>query len=417
MNFRKKVCGAALRCITGGTILLAATAPSVKAQETAAYECVNRPEDVHPPPFSLPSLRRAPRVNRDHDRNSPGDVEQDQDKESDKNKETSQKAATTLHFKPVCPEGKVPVTKTAPYRGPKGNPLFASDPTGAIFKSRDRAEFVRKHVRRFEEVYQTRGHDRFETGPNPPPKPPAPDDPPCDGTLWYGACFYYGSAGFPRVADGAGMTQSVEKPVYVNVDGSTTAGHTLDEIAVMDSPTIFNTVELGWFVSKDVYGDDDPHIFVYHWIRAAETCYDDCGWQQYSSTYFPRMNLGSAVGKDVYIGYVYYQSNWWAWFDDQWMGYFPGSLWGGAFTKTALIQWFGEVSSLNGIPPQTQMGNGQFPIVSSAGRMTTLCDVDAKAWICWYRDRQGLAQTPPNPKDYNIQRTGWGATRYGGPGR
>jgi len=114
MNFRKKVCGAALRCITGGTILLAATAPSVKAQETAAYECVNRPEDVHPPPFSLPSLRRAPRVNRDHDRNSPGDVEQDQDKESDKNKETSQKAATTLHFKPVCPEGKVPVTKTAP---------------------------------------------------------------------------------------------------------------------------------------------------------------------------------------------------------------------------------------------------------------------------------------------------------------
>jgi hypothetical protein len=122
------------------------------------------------------------------------------------------------------------------------------------------------------------------------------------------------------------------------------------------------------------------------------------------------------VGKQVYIGYVFFEGNWWAWFDDQWMGFFPGSLWNNSYNKTGNIQWFGEVSSLNGIPPQTQMGNGQFPGVSTAASMTTLCDVDAKAWVCWYRDQQNLGQTPPNPKYYGIQRTGFGATRYGGPG-
>jgi hypothetical protein len=77
----------------------------------------------------------------------------------------------------------------------------------------------------------------------------------------------------------------------------------------------------------------------------------------------------------------------------------------------------GEVLSSNGIPPQTQMGNGQFPSSTSAASMSTLCDVDAVAWVCWYRDLQTLVPTPPNPKYYDIEHTGFGATRYGGPGQ
>ena len=95
------------------------------------------------------------------------------------------------------------------------------------------------------------------------------------------------------------------------------------------------------------------------------------------------------------------------------MGYFPGSEWDGKYTKSALIQWFGEVASANGIPPKTDMGNGQLP-TSDAASMATLCDVDAKAWVCWYRDQQSLSRTVP--KYYDISRISFGTTRYGGPG-
>jgi neprosin-like protein len=126
------------------------------------------------------------------------------------------------------------------------------------------------------------------------------------------------------------------------------------------------------------------------------------------------MSLQAFVGREVYIGYVFYQGNWWAWFDNQWLGYFPGSEWGGSYTQSSLIQWFGEVATDNGIPPNVQMGNGLFPTDPSAASMATLCDVDAPAWVCWYRDLQSLG--PTYPPYYDIRRTGFGVTRYGGPG-
>src|SRR5437879_3386846 len=102
------------------------------------------------------------------------------------------------------------------------------------------------------------------------------------------------------------------------------------------------------------------------------------------------MSLNNIVGREVYIGYVFYQGNWWAWFDNQWLGYFPGSEWGGSYTRSAMIQWFGEIATDNGIPPGVQMGNGLFPSNASAAINRTLCDVDAAAWVCWYRDMQSL---------------------------
>jgi hypothetical protein len=391
--------------IAAALFLLSAALPPALAQTAADYRCVVRVDNVRPPPRSMPAPSK-----REHE----DDDDQDRGDENHfgltGHSALSQAARGSLHFSPVCLAGQVPVSTRPIHDGPKGNPLFASDPGDEIFRAADRRQFVRDHVLSFDEVFTKEG------GTNPPP-PPNPFGPACDGRFWYGECFYYGSAGFARIADGAGMTQSIERPAYVNTAGPTNYGHSLNEVAVMDSASIFNVVELGWFVSTDVYGDADPHIFVYHWIQSQQTCYDDCGWQQVSNTYFPRQNLGAAVGKQVYIGYVYFEGNWWAWFDDQWMGYFPGSIWNGAFNKTALIEWFGEVASLNGIPPQTQMGNGQFPASATAASMSTLCDVDAVAWICWYRDLQSLAVTPPNPKDYDIQHTGFGGTRYGGPGQ
>lgn len=362
-----------------GSLLQEASAPPVT--------CVDRPKGIKAPPKRLAPEPRPRKKERDDD-------------DRDEAKTSGQLRTSRLGFKPVCQQGKVPVFKMIPDKVAKGNPLLAPDPEREYlrYQGRELEEFVRRHVRAFAEVYK---------------RSSGPDDPPgCDGVAWFGSCYYYGSAAFSTTADGGGMTNSIDNPAYVNTGGS---GHTLDEIAVQGGANNGNIVELGWLVSSDQEGNNNPHIFVFHWKNWAGTCYDGCGWQQWSNTYHPGMDIGTAVGKQVYIGYVFYQGNWWAWFDDQWMGYFPGSEWNGQYTKTSLIQWFGEVASANGIPPQTNMGDGQLPAATSAATMTTLCDVDAKAWVCWYRDQQSLSRTVA--KYYDISRVAFGATRYGGPGQ
>lgn len=350
-------------------------------QESPSVACVKRTATAKPPPFPAGPIPRP---------------------KGGKSYEEPKVVESRSLLRPVCPEGEVPAIKE--HRATKdglmkGNPLIAPE------KRVERPGVLpeRKIFRKFRDVYGPQGRR------GPPPPPPGP--PACDGIWQDGACYYYGSAGFVRNADGGGMTTVIARPEYVNTGGS---GHSLNEIAIQAGENNGDIVELGWLVSSDQYGDSDPHIFVYHWIGGVGQCYDGCNWQQYSSTYHPGQNIGALVGREVYNGYVFYEGNWWAWFDNQWLGYFPGSEWNGKFTKSALIQWFGEVASLNGIPPKTDMGTGVFPPSNSAAHMFTLCDVDAKAWVCWYRDQQSLNRTVV--KYYDIQRVGFGETRYGGSG-
>ena len=287
-------------------------------------------------------------------------------------------------------------------RGSSGTPSTEGDGEGT-----QRGEFIRRRVRSFDEVYKKPSKSQQQGGA--PPGPPGA--PACDGVPSFGSCYYYGSAAFSTAADGGGMTESINKPAYVNTGGS---GHSLNELAVQGGDGNGNIIEIGWLVATEQYGNSNPHLFVFHWKDWSPTCYDTCGWVQWSSTYHPGLDLGSKVGKKVYIGYVFYQGNWWAWFDNQWMGYFPGSEWEGKYTKSALIQWFGEVATHNGLPPKTDMGGGPFPSNANAPTMSTLCDVNATDWVCWYRDEQLLGTT--FPAYYDISRSGFGQTRYGGPG-
>jgi len=272
-----------------------------------------------------------------------------------------------IFTEPLCPEGTVPLSLVGDPNAEKGNPLITGD-SSPMFPDAD-----------------------------------------CDGISWYGSCYYYASASYQRQADGGGMTLTIERPTYVS-GGS---GHTLAEVAAQGGPGNGNIVEVGWNVSSDQYPDSDPHLFVYHWINGVGTCYDGCSWTQVSKTYFPGMNLSSLIGHKSYSGWVYWNSNWWAWFDNQWLGYFPGTQWEG-YRQNGLTQWFGEVASSNGIPPRTQMGNGLFPTNPGAAKMETLCDVNSTDWVCWYRDLQSIHATVP--AYYDILHIGFGATRYGGPG-
>ena len=66
--------------------------------------------------------------------------------------------------------------------------------------------------------------------------------------------------------------------------------------------------------------------------------------------------------------------------------------------------------------PLTQMGDGQFPSKPTAAAMTTLCYVNAAAWVCYYNNAQSAGATDTNY--YDIQNhTSFGAARYGGPGQ
>jgi hypothetical protein len=199
------------------------------SQETVGLPvaCVDRPKGVRPPPRRLAPTPRPRKEKR-------GDYDKEGNEDA---KESARPVTSRLGFKPVCPAGKVPVIKTRPSKVGKGNPLFAADPNAEYlkFQGRARAEFFLRHLRSFEEVYR---QPRKE-GENPPPPPPAP---PCDGVAWYGSCYYYGSAAFSTVADGGGMTNSIEKPSYVDTGGE---GHSLNEIAIQGGASNGNIIEMG----------------------------------------------------------------------------------------------------------------------------------------------------------------------------
>jgi hypothetical protein len=344
--------------ITASTAAAAAPAHAQAGKVlTASVKCTKRVA-VHPPPRGI--VKPAP--GRPGGRQTVG-------------------RRVAVSVPPVCPAGEVPVIKNSPPGLPKGNP---ERPVGA---------------------------------PGTPAASLAPGtrriDAACAGVIYSSdpnECYYYAGASDLRTAQGGGLTTTIEKPAYNNSGGP---GHTLEEMSVQGGPGEGNIVEIGSSVSTDQFGNADPHLFVYHWLAWASTCYS-CNWVQWSNTYYPGMDLASFAGHSVYNGYVYYQGNWWGWFNDQWVGYFPGSLWKGQFTNSTQVQWFGEVATQNGEPPLTQMGDGLLPGNPAAAPMSTLCDVDAAAWVCYYYDQQSLYQTAP--QYYGVLHTGFGAIRLGGPG-
>lgn len=373
-----------LLLLAGAAGCVSTTGPvTVRPEALGAFECVDRGAVASPPPRGVLGL---------------GSVRGEQ-------KTIVEREARPLLTLRPCGDGKVPVSKTpALPTVAKGNPLIGAidRPVSDFFKGREAGEVIRKNLRPFQKVYY------IPPGPDEKRHESPADPPDCNGIFYYGACYYYGPASYARTADGGGMTVRIERPAFHG------DGHSLNELSVQGGEDHGNIIELGWNVSSSQYHDSDPHLFVYHWINWAGTCYDTCGWHQYSPTYFPGMNLAALVGHAVYNGYVHHEGNWWAWFDNQWLGYFSDSEWSGSFTQSTMIQWFGEVATNNGNPPDVQMGNGFFPTNLASTKMTTLCDVDAAAWVCWYRDLQSLG--PNYPAYFDIRRTGFGETRYGGPG-
>lgn len=266
-------------------------------------------------------------------------------------KQVSEKAGREPKREPLCPAGQLPHPRT--FKAGKGNPLFSGTAVDAPYNYAD----------------------SFAT-----------------------------AGGSIPLFDGGGVVTMVEYPAISQTGGT----HSLHEISVQGGQGNGDIVEIGWIVEP---GDKAARLFVFHWINWNPTCYNGCGWVQWNPSITPGMNL--VTGSQSYMGYVYWEGNWWGWYEDQWVGYFPGSEWKGNYSKSSLIQWFGEVYDSDP-SPATDMGDGYRANDGRAARFWYPCAVNAAQWVCWINSSPSLNQ--PSTPWYTIENIGGSALRYGGPG-
>ena len=158
-------------------------------------------------------------------------------------------------------------------------------------------------------------------------------------------------------AEGAFATLSINKPALSRYDY-----HSLAELAVQ-SKDGKQIVEIGWTVDRLVNGDDDPHLFVYHWVNRKPSCYNACGFVQHSKNIKPGDTLVPGVPKK--FGILYTGNAWWVAYDSEYIGYFPETLWndeGIEFDRAGLVQVFGEVAATEE-KPCSEMGTGKNPLI------------------------------------------------------
>jgi hypothetical protein len=221
-------------------------------------------------------------------------------------------------------------------------------------------------------------------------------------TCWYGSCFSYVAGSDTTTATGAAVTMLQAAPT---LDGSQPGGHSLQELALQNSDQT-STVEVGWTVDPQLDGDSLPHLFVYHWVNGQESCYNGCGFVQVSGSVRPGMEVAPGVAATYAV--LYSGGNWWVYYNNQAVGYFPGSLWGGSYTSAQLVTAFGEVASADPVSC-TQMGDGRFG--SSSG----------SSWIGGFQlfgssDAPSFTVTATDPGEYDAGSATATSFHLGGPG-
>jgi uncharacterized protein (TIGR03382 family) len=224
-----------------------------------------------------------------------------------------------------------------------------------------------------------------------------------DASSTAGVTFHYAGVLEAVPALGASGQWAQFQPTVTAADA-----HSLAEMAV-ESADGMQIVEVGWTVDPGLNGDALPHLFVFHWVDGVAGCYNGCGWQQVSRTRYPGMIVALTSEPQQAI-YQFFNSAWWVWYQSEWIGFFPASLWGGDFASAGLIQWFGEVAGV--AEPGSQMGDGLLPSQTGAAFMTNLQVEDASG------DSQTASLSPSgltDPAAYGLTVTDAGFL-FGGPG-
>ncbi|KAL8517899.1 hypothetical protein ACS0TY_009277 [Phlomoides rotata] len=177
-----------------------------------------------------------------------------------------------------------------------------------------------------------------------------------------------------------------------------------------------NSIEAGWQVSPELYGDSRPRLFTY-WTRdsyQATGCYNllCSGFVQTNS----RIAIGAAISPVSSVGGNQYDvtiliwkdprlGNWWLSFGESTLvGYWPAELFTHLADRATMVEWGGEVvnSRAHNEHTSTQMGSGHFAEdgFGKASYFRDLEIVDSDNSLMSVQDITTLAE---NTNCYDIQ--------------
>lgn len=169
--------------------------------------------------------------------------------------------------------------------------------------------------------------------------PPAYGGQGCTG----GGCYWYAQNEQAKAAIGMEYSTNISEPYVSSWSGN---AHSIDQLAV-GAGTEGNqyTIEAGFDVDPDMFGSSPkPHFFIF--VNpdqyGSESCYDCNFVPAAEAKLTPGETLEPSTAK-ITLGVKYTGGNWWIWAGTQWIGYVPGSAWGGHFTKGSSEANYGEV--------------------------------------------------------------------------
>eukprot|EP01018_Ginkgo_biloba_P016321 Gb_19462 [translate_table: standard] len=194
-----------------------------------------------------------------------------------------------------------------------------------------------------------------------------------------------------------------------------------------------NSIEAGWQVSPELYGDSRPRLFTY-WTSDS---YQETGCYNLLCSGFIQTNAKIAIGAAItpvssFNGPQYditiliwkdpKEGNWWMEFADSTLvGYWPFQLFTHLADHASMVEWGGEVVNMQpgGDHTSTQMGSGHFADegFTRASYFRNLQVVDADNSL---RAVDSVSTLAEHTNCYNIQSSysaDWGNHFYfGGPG-
>ncbi|PSS24531.1 Formate dehydrogenase subunit alpha like [Actinidia chinensis var. chinensis] len=195
-----------------------------------------------------------------------------------------------------------------------------------------------------------------------------------------------------------------------------------------------NSIEAGWQVSPDLYGDNNTRLFTY-WTSDA---YQATGCYNLLCSGFIQINNEIAMGATIFpvsafrgsqydISILVWkdpkEGNWWMQFGNGYvLGYWPAYLFSYLGDSASMIEWGGEVvnSAADGQHTTTQMGSGHFPAegFGKASYFRNIQIVDGSNNLRAPKDMDTFTEEP-DCYDVQVSKTGdWGSYfYYGGPGR
>ncbi|KAF5801884.1 putative neprosin [Helianthus annuus] len=195
-----------------------------------------------------------------------------------------------------------------------------------------------------------------------------------------------------------------------------------------------NTIEAGWQVSPELYGDNYPRFFTYWTTDAyqATGCYNllCSGFVQTNN----RIAIGAAIsptssynGGQFDISLLIWKDpkhgNWWLEFGSGVLvGYWPASLFTHLRDHASMVQFGGEVvnSQATGSHTSTEMGSGHFS-GEGFGKASYFRNMQVVDWDNSLIPLSNLKVLADNPNCYDIRggiNNVWGNyIYYGGPGK